>query len=215
MVGADSTINRAHQHAMTLRRGEEPAGGRAKCDTGGESNYTNQRADPPDMLGVVRVEGMSTKIHQAGDWPQPPVCDRADARPSRRLPMFETLLSHLAVGRIGLGEPRARRIAPSTDCPARRQRLLPLARSAASSAPAASRPRALRPDRAPQTTRPSWRRAGRFRREDLQESQTSLSVPLTTTTVARNRHPATTKSPQSTEHHSSYEPSRWRRREGC
>jgi transposase len=35
MVSVDSTVNRAHQHATTLRRVEEPAGRRAKSDTGG------------------------------------------------------------------------------------------------------------------------------------------------------------------------------------
>lgn len=34
-VSVDSTINRAHQHATTLTRVEEPAGRRAKRDTGG------------------------------------------------------------------------------------------------------------------------------------------------------------------------------------
>jgi transposase len=34
-VSIDSTINRAHQHATTLRRVEEPAGRRAQRDTGG------------------------------------------------------------------------------------------------------------------------------------------------------------------------------------
>jgi len=34
-VSVDSTINRAHQHATTLSRLEEPAGRRAKASTGG------------------------------------------------------------------------------------------------------------------------------------------------------------------------------------
>jgi transposase len=34
-VSVDSTINRAHQHATTLSRVEEPAGRRAKVSTGG------------------------------------------------------------------------------------------------------------------------------------------------------------------------------------
>ena len=34
-VSVDSTINRAHQHATTLSRVEEPAGRRAKAPTGG------------------------------------------------------------------------------------------------------------------------------------------------------------------------------------
>ena len=34
-VSVDSTINRAHQHATTLRRVEEPAGRRTKSATGG------------------------------------------------------------------------------------------------------------------------------------------------------------------------------------
>ena len=34
-VSVDSTINRAHQHATTLSRLEEPAGRRAKVSTGG------------------------------------------------------------------------------------------------------------------------------------------------------------------------------------
>ena len=34
-VSIDSTINRAHQHAATLRRVEVPAGRRAQRDTGG------------------------------------------------------------------------------------------------------------------------------------------------------------------------------------
>ena len=34
-VSVDSTVNRAHQHATTLPRVEEPAGRRARRDTGG------------------------------------------------------------------------------------------------------------------------------------------------------------------------------------
>ncbi|NEB02561.1 IS5 family transposase [Streptomyces sp. SID13726] len=90
-VSVDSTICRAHQHAVGARK-RGPA----------------ERSEPHDhALGRSRG-GLSTKVHLASDSRARPLALHVTAGQAGDAPAFEAVMARIRVPRTGLGRPRTR-----------------------------------------------------------------------------------------------------------
>ncbi|MFE6979474.1 IS5 family transposase [Streptomyces sp. NPDC057682] len=90
-VSVDSTVCRAHQHAVGARKKGAP-----------------DQAEPDDhALGRSRG-GLSTKVHLASDSHARPLTLRVTAGQAGDAPAFETVMASIRVPRSGPGRPRTR-----------------------------------------------------------------------------------------------------------
>src|SRR3954466_11076966 len=75
---------------------------------GAGSNYNNPGVEPPDH-GIGRSRGgLSTKIHHLVDGAGRPLVVLVTACQANDAPVFEHLIAHLRVPRLGGGRPRSR-----------------------------------------------------------------------------------------------------------